>query len=82
VPRYFYECSSCGEQFRVVHGMMDQQDHCIVCSSINCLTRIPQITTTLSPISEEATRVKKAIEENKEIIKQMKKEARSQTYDD
>ena len=82
MPRYFYKCEKCNSQFKTVHGINEKQDHCEICFSSDCLVRIPQLTSTLKPISEEAKRVRNAIEENREIFKEMKKEARSQTYDD
>ena len=82
MPRYFYKCSKCNSQFKTVHGITEKQDHCDICFSSGCLTRIPQLTSTLKPPSDEAKRVREAIEENKQIFKEMEKEARSQTYDD
>lgn len=83
MPRYFYECSKCGSQFKTVHGMNETQDHCEICfSDAAALRRIPQITSTVKQVSKESSRVKEAIEENRKILKEMNKEARSQTYDD
>jgi SpoVK/Ycf46/Vps4 family AAA+-type ATPase len=83
MPRYFYECSVCNSQFKVVHGMTEQQSHCELCFADNKnLRRIPQITTTQKSPSEEGKRIKQAIEDNKEIFKEMDREARSTTYDD
>ena len=83
MPRYFYECSKCGSQFKTVHGMNETQDHCEICFSFTAaLRRIPQLTTTQKPPSKEGQRVKEAIGDNKQIFKEMQKEARSQTYDD
>ena len=83
MPRYFYECSKCGSQFKTVHGMNETQDHCEVCfSDAGTLRRIPQLTTPLKPLSKEAQRVRDAIEDNKNILKEMDKEARNTSYDD
>ena len=83
MPRYFYECSKCGSQFKTVHGMYETQDHCEICfSHTAALRRIPQLTTTQKASSKEAQRVKEAIEDNKNILKEMDKEARNTTYDD
>ena len=83
MPRYFYECSKCGSQFKTVHGMNETQDHCEICfSDAATLRRIPQITSTVKQVSKESSRVKEAIEENRKILKEMNKEASSQTYDD
>jgi|AACY02.3.fsa_nt_gi putative FmdB family regulatory protein len=83
MPRYFYECDKCGEQFKVVHGMTETQERCEICfSHVSNIRRIPQLTTTIKSIPDHAKRVKQAIEDNKEIFNEMNKEARSQTYDD
>ena len=83
MPRYFYECSKCGSQFKTVHGMNETQGHCEICfSDTAALRRIPQLTTTQKASSKEGQRVREAIEDNRQIFKEMQKEARSQTYDD
>ena len=82
MPRYFYECGECGGQFKAVHGMTEKLEDCKLCDTKSSLTRIPQLTSTLNPVSKEAGRVKEAIEENREILKEMNKEARNQVYDD
>ncbi len=82
MPRYIYECSKCEGQFQVVHGMNEEQDKCELCSSFTSeLRRIPQMTYTASKESQSAQRVKQAIEENREILKQASKEAKEKTYD-
>ena len=82
MPRYIYECSECGGQFQVVHGMSEEQEKCELCFSPNSeLKRIPQMTYTASKESQSAKRVKQAIEENREILKQVTKEAKGKTYD-
>ena len=71
MPRYFYECSKCGSQFKTVHGMYETQDHCEICfSHTAALRRIPQLTTTQKAPSKEAQRIKEAIEDNKDILKE------------
>tara|TARA_R100001163_G_C4951512_1_gene119095 strand:+ start:79 stop:330 length:252 start_codon:yes stop_codon:yes gene_type:complete len=83
VPRYFYECDKCGEQFKVVHGMTETQERCEICfSHVSNIRRIPQLTTVMKPTPDHEKRVKEAINDNKEVFKEMQKEARSQTYDD
>ncbi len=82
MPRYIYECSECEGQFQVVHGMSEEQDKCELClSHTSELRRIPQMTYTASKESQSAQRVKQAIEENREILKQASKEAKGKTYD-
>ena len=82
MPRYIYECSECKEQFQVVHGMSEEQDKCEVCFSLTSeLKRIPQMTYIASKEAQSAKRVKQAIEENREILKQASEEAKGKTYD-
>ena len=82
MPRYIYECSKCKGEFQVVHGMTEEQDKCELCFSFTSeLKRIPQMTYTASKETQSAQRVKQAIEENREILKQASKEAKGNTYD-
>lgn len=85
MPRYVYFCSSCDSHFQVRHGMSEKQDKCDLCSGSGTLTRVPQM-----PIikKEQAAQNNKAgsmtkeyIEQNRELLKEMKKEARNQEYD-
>ena len=81
MPRYVYACSSCEGEFQARHGMSEIQEACELCGSEGTLQRIPQMTSISKPESESAKRVKEVIEENKEIFKEMYKEARSQSVD-
>ena len=81
MPRYIYECSKCGGQFKTVHGMNDTQDHCDLCFSSDCLRRIPQLTYTSKPESESAKRVREAIEDNRKILKDSIKQTRNRQDD-
>ena len=81
MPRYVYECSSCGSQFKTVHGMNEVQDHCDICFSSDCLRRIPQLTYVAKPESESAKRVREAIEDNRKILKDSIKETRNKQDD-
>ena len=81
MPRYVYACSSCEGEFQTRHGMSETQEACEFCESKGTLQRIPQMTSISKPPSEEGKRVKEAIEENREVFKEMYKEARSQSVD-
>jgi hypothetical protein len=86
MPKYVYHCSECDGSFETVHGMMERQDHCELCYSSSCLRRIPQmphIKTFDSEIEENhpvGFKVREAIRENAELLKQQKKEALSQEW--
>jgi len=82
MPKYVYHCKDCDGNFETVHGMTENQDHCEICSSSSCLQRIPQMPYFKTFESKEAgnrspvgDKVKEAIEENRRILKQQKKEA-------
>ncbi len=81
MPRYFYRCNHCEQEFKAVHGMSESLSECKFCSSSK-VVRIPQMTTIAKPQTNEAKRVHEAIEDNKQIFKEMEKEARNQFYDD
>ena len=82
MPRYVYRCTKCEGEFQVRHGMKETQESCELCESKETLQRIPQLTSISKPPSKEGKRIKEAIEENKEIFKELYNEARTQTYDD
>jgi len=87
MPKYVYHCDSCGVEFEVVHGMMERQEKCGFCFSLS-LRRIPQLTSiktsefkSQDEYKRTGDRVKEAISENAEILKQQKKEATSWEYE-
>ena len=85
MPRYVYRCDSCNGYFQVRHGMKEMQESCQLCQSAN-ITRVPQMPIikkeTESQNQQAGTVTKDFIEQNRELLSSMKKEARSQTYDD
>jgi len=82
MPRYVYRCTKCKGEFQVRHGMKETQESCELCESKETLQRIPQLTSISKPPSEEEKRIKEAIEENREVFKELYNEVRTQTYDD
>jgi len=81
MPRYVYACSKCEGEFQTRHGMKETQEVCEICEERGSLQRIPQLTSISKPESESARRVKEAIEENKQLFKEMYKEASNQNVD-
>ena len=85
MPRYVYRCDSCLEHFQIRHGMSEKLNECIICLSKECLVRVPQ----MPSIAKEATNIdtktgsktEEFIEKNRDILNEMKKEARSEVYD-
>ena len=82
MPRYVYKCTKCEGEFQTRHGMKETQKVCELCEEKGFLQRIPQLTSISKPPSEEGKRINEAIEENKQIFKELYNEARTQTYDD
>jgi putative FmdB family regulatory protein len=79
MPRYYYHCNSCGEEFEIRHGMSETQEECLRCSVIGSLIRVPQLIQKPEQRKDQSTsksRVVDAIEENRQLLKKMKKEGR------
>ena len=78
MPKYCYKCSECGSELEVRHGMTERLTDCKVCNNQGVLTRIPQLTNIVRK-QEQGERktgslVKDYIQQNKEILKEQKKE--------
>ena len=78
MPKYCYKCSECGSEIEVRHGMTERLTDCKVCDNQGVLTRIPQLTNIVRK-QEQGERktgslVKDYIQQNKEILKEQKKE--------
>ena len=76
MPRYLYFCASCGKESEVFHSMSDDLDHCPNCNSMD-LHRKPQMVHFKSEQPQGDSKVgdltKRAIEENRAILKEDKK---------
>ena len=76
MPRYAYKCDDCLEAFEVFHGMSEEHSICCFCASNN-IHRVPQMvhfsTREVSKGDKVGDEVKRAIEENKAILKDEKK---------
>ena len=81
MPRYVYACTKCEGEFKVVHGMTEDYNLCILCEEKDTIHRIPQMTYSQNKETQSAERVKQAIEENRQILKEATKEARGKMYD-
>ena len=85
MPRYVYSCSKCNGYFQVWHGMKEMQESCQLCSESGYLTKVPQM-----PLIKKEQKQNNSvgdltndyIKQNQELLKEMKKEARTQTYED
>ena len=85
MPRYVYSCIECGGYFQVWHGMKETQKACQVCFENDCLIKVPQMPTIKREQIENKNvgdTTNEYIEQNQQLLKEMKEEARNQTYDD
>ena len=76
MPRYTYKCIECDDIFDVVHGILDELEGCISCSSKK-IKRVPHIPNIRREQVSQGERVgeltKRAIEENRELLREEKK---------
>ena len=76
MPRYTYKCLDCNEVFDVVHGMNDEHYTCGFCHSVKIrkVLQMPHVarkqTTEGGKVGDE---VKRAIEENRDLLKEERK---------
>jgi len=80
MPKYVYYCESCEGEFETRHGMKEEFHSCELCNDQNSIQRIPQLTAILYK-EKHGGEVKRGIEDNKKILQEMKKEARSQKHE-
>ena len=76
MPRYTYKCIDCSEVFDVVHGIFDEHYTCGFCHSTK-IKRVPQMPHIQREETSKGERVgevtKRAIEENRALLKEEKK---------
>ena len=84
MPRYVYRCDNCNSYFQVSHGMREVQESCQLCEQTGFLTRVPQMPHVKKQFVESNNKVgqtvKDYIEENRDLLQEMKKEARGDEY--
>ena len=76
MPRYTYKCIDCSEKFDAFHGIYEDYEACDLCGSTK-LKRVPQMPHIKREISSEGSKVgsevKRAINENRAILKEERK---------
>ena len=78
MPKYIYQCETCPGHFEIYHGMTEDEDHCPQCESKD-FHRVPQMP--FLKLSEDSKggkvgdETKAAIEANRALLEEMKKEA-------
>tara|TARA_R100000700_G_C3098057_1_gene96388 strand:+ start:276 stop:539 length:264 start_codon:yes stop_codon:yes gene_type:complete len=85
MPKYIYQCETCSGHFEIYHGMTESEDYCPQCESehFHRVPQMPFIKRSEEPkggkVGEET---KAAIEANRELLKDMKKEVLRDYYRD
>ncbi len=76
MPKYVYKCISCEEHFEIYHGIFEDQEACVYCSSTK-LNRVPQMPHIKREISSRGDRVgsevRRAIDENRALLDEERK---------
>ena len=84
MPKYYYRCNWCAEEWEEWGSMTDDRKVCVCARRITDFEKIPQpfTTTAGSFLSKQKVgdETKKGIEENREILKKMKKESRAAAF--
>ena len=85
MPRYAYMCSECGFTKVFFHGINESVEICENCDELamekDYSASFVVNATKEKPKNEVGELTKEYIEENKKILKQQKKEAKSESYD-
>ncbi len=86
MPRYRYECEECKKIFTAFHSFKDTLDNCKYCETTGSLNKLLNTPYINKKVDNEAHKVgeltKKFIEENREILKNQKKELNNKDYDE
>ena len=76
MPRYTYKCIECSEHFDAFHGIYEDYERCDLCGSTK-LKRVPQMPHIHREQVSRGERVgeetKRAIEENRALLKEERK---------
>jgi putative FmdB family regulatory protein len=83
VPKYYYHCHVCHSNFYVHHMISETQELCTLCgeSEISKLLTKPLYVTKSNTIQKTGDLTKKYINDNKKVLDDLKKEAKSKTYE-
>tara|TARA_Y100000034_G_scaffold120781_1_gene164140 strand:+ start:177 stop:440 length:264 start_codon:yes stop_codon:yes gene_type:complete len=85
MPRYRYECNECGDIVIVFHGIKETFTECKKCPQENTMKKLLSMPLTIKKQPKTDKKIgditKKYIEENREILKQQKKEAKEKAHE-
>jgi putative FmdB family regulatory protein len=82
MPRYRYHCNTCDMNFAATHLWEEPQNECVICGKHDIKKLITKPLKTISSKDKPprtGNLVKKSIEENKEILEELKKEANNES---
>jgi len=76
MPRYYYHCNNCHGDFLVHHLMNEKQRDCSLCESTDIAKLLTKPLFFKKKDDKSSGKLtKKYIEENKEVLEELKKEA-------
>ena len=85
MPKYVYKCDHCTAHFELYHGMNETQEECIYCCTLSP-HRVPQMPflklRETSKGDEVGDETKAAIEANRALLEEAKKQAKKEFYND
>lgn len=78
MPLYQYSCSDCQQEFKILHGIDEQNIVCKYCNSQNINKCLPKLSLSVNTSKQTSAgeRVEKFIEESREALKEQLVEAR------
>tara|TARA_Y100000034_G_C6784701_1_gene350973 strand:+ start:595 stop:885 length:291 start_codon:yes stop_codon:yes gene_type:complete len=90
MPKYSYKCENCNHQFVIFHGIQENPSNCPECESSDDLTKMVNMVyikktpteKTNSSFKKVGELTKEAIEDNKEILKDIKEQTKNLNYVD
>ena len=78
MPTYIYKCDKCNNTFKAFHGMNDILTECLDCHEIGNIHKVPTLLTSIPERDKQqmaaGTRVKEAIEDNRQLLLDNKQE--------
>ena len=78
MPTYIYKCDKCNNTFKAFHGMNDILTECLDCHEIDSIHKVPTLLTSIPERDKQqtaaGTRVKEAIEDNRQLLLDNKQE--------
>ena len=83
MPKYYYHCNNCDADYYVIHLMSETHEQCFKCGlkDIKKLLTKPLYVTKNTVSQKTGELTKKYIDDNKKVLDELKKEAKSKTYE-